>query len=411
MRWIEENLCYENIFIGVLDFDGIIAEDVVLFDVASAASIRHPIESYLASEMTSFDWRNVELETATIEIDRDSFGQLMANSDYRRFGITRWKLIRIGFDEETNATISQAGERRRVRVDLISSIPRNVNSILRQFSLALDVRDATEDEIRAVLPRIPPIFVVAYDVGQASCSTACDNNGMPILYFDFGWPTPANRRGAPFPHPTFCLQNNPPIVLSHWHEDHYGGMFLNIAALNSIWLAPRQALKPTAIQHRALLITRGHLRFVAASVSAFAIWEIIKGTGKAFNDAGLALVVNSSVLLPGDAKYSRIPLPVGARLTGLVATHHGGQAKNIPPAYGGRKLVVSSGIGNTYGHPVGGPLAPYAMNGWHMQVFLANRVGGNGNAFVSPSAGIPLPFTPSCNASCGVPLCHLVINQ
>jgi hypothetical protein len=83
------------------------------------------------------------------------------------------------------------------------------------------------------------------------------------------------------------------------------------------------------------------------------------------NDTGLSALVrlprHKSVLLSGDACYSSIP----ASMRGSV---HGGRFPpgDVPPtpAPGDRRLVISCGRDNVYGHPHAEAIAAHSNAGW-----------------------------------------------
>jgi hypothetical protein len=229
--------------------------------------------------------------------------------------------------------------------------------------------DASESEIADVLISVGEEIdaVAVYDIGQGSCS-ALIAGGYPRLYFDLGGGETQNRNTFPANFKGICTTADPPVVLSHWHADHWSmAKRFGSRILGSTWIVPRQPnFRPTAatllgmirLHGRALVRTPrgGSLRAGAISL------HDCMGTG--LNDSGLAMVAwgpgERAIVLPGDARYGLISdLPATA--LSLVAAHHGGLTRAGPseiPAPSGEpagRLVYSCGALNSYCHPRPGP--------------------------------------------------------
>src|SRR5690606_4797359 len=95
-------------------------------------------------------------------------------------------------------------------------------------------------------------------VGQGNCIGLTDNNNIPYAYFDIG--NGCNRNAHTF-NAAFrpCLSFMPPIILSHWDQDHYETAMLNARTWDCKWLAPHQQLTNTAYRLANMLIARGNL--------------------------------------------------------------------------------------------------------------------------------------------------------
>jgi len=204
-------------------------------------------------------------------------------------------------------------------------------------------------------------FIAVYDVGQGLCSAICEvKTSIPLLYFDMGCGCYGNaitRRDRKI---RFCHTYNPPIILSHWHADHYKGAVLmdqNMDALNAKWLAPLQKVGADAAKFAARLYLKGNILIWPMSLKNMKMpWgRVVRCTGHTLNTSGLALDVTMaggthSVLMPGDAYYDVIP-DISGKYDSLVVSHHGGQTSGN---------VISSGIsGGTFALPFGGNNTPY----------------------------------------------------
>jgi hypothetical protein len=112
-----------------------------------------------------------------------------------------------------------------------------------------------------------PIEVVSvYNVGQGSAAALCSGSGVPQVFFDYGWPLPANSASASGP---LCVPGSHgveqvPIVLSHWDMDHWYGVSANSAALDVPWYVPdyKGNIGTMALQMAATLASKGLLFIV-----------------------------------------------------------------------------------------------------------------------------------------------------
>ncbi|MEA2940229.1 MAG: hypothetical protein QOD09_758 [Bradyrhizobium sp.] len=271
--------------------------------------------------------------------------------------------------------------------------------------------------LAALLPR----EIGVMDVGQGSCNLIYNDQGVPQLYVDLGLPLffnwgsvpPVNALGnVEILTPGPCLHNNPPVILTHYHWDHYAmaSWSANSAALvNRDWIFPNQVAPPAAWPTllNIAAAANGHAHVFPALLAGIVgnyvnIIQCVPGPGIAagnLNNSGLAVVVRiddppaaTRALLTGDAAFQSIP-GVGAiaALRWMPATHHGSGTDLIPPAappvpapqvanqgriaysYG----IMGGGV-HCYGHPSAAAVPIYQAAGW--------GVGGVGGGFVASTA-------------------------
>lgn len=197
-----------------------------------------------------------------------------------------------------------------------------------------------------------PLGLAVYDIGQGSCAALVDESCRPMVYFDVGG-------GVDYPAPLrFCVARQPPVILSHWDQDHWYSLRKDTRLLRLTWIAPRQPLKTVQAAAAAHILYYGRLYVWGARRPAFTsrLFDVSRATGKTMNDSGLAVVAHLSrgdVLLPGDADYRFLTAPPA--LGALVATHHGAnfaKSSTIPGPTGATSpIIFSYGQHNAYHHP------------------------------------------------------------
>ncbi|MCP1846148.1 hypothetical protein ACVIHI_009073 [Bradyrhizobium sp. USDA 4524] len=289
------------------------------------------------------------------------------------------------------------------------------------------------------------------DVGQASCNLVYDAFGSPQFYVDVGLPMffnfasmpPVNGLGnVEILNPGPCLQNNPIVIVTHFHFDHYSmaAMSANWAALvNRNWLVPNQVVGPVAwlVINNVNASVNGQIHVFPVALAGLVggyvnIIQCAPAMGMApgnLNNTGLAVVVTindllqTNSLLPGDAAFQAIPGVGGiAGLRWLVASHHGSDTDLIPAvgpspipapnvANQGR-LSYSYGINggpplgvHCYGHPDAPAVAAYIGVGWGTApAFVASTAETGPNTNVAGRGNIMM-----CNnvipPACGVANC------
>ena len=257
--------------------------------------------------------------------------------------------------------------------------------------------------------------VAIYDVGQGLCSALCNAaDGVPLLYFDFGCGTYANAETRP-EDVRFHFARKPPIVLSHWHSDHFmGARMLDRRALDMEWLAPSQIVGPAVARFAAKLHLKGKLAIWPTSMESLKTpnFSVLRCGGNDLNSDGLAMTVAcyglavskespARVLLPGDAGYDHIP-QVDTRYHGIAVTHHGGHFLGTVPSAFGREApcVVSYGDGNSHGHPFDEDIQAHTDAGWvrrfntkdgHVELGLRVQSAGPTLESAGSRGGTPIP--------------------
>jgi hypothetical protein len=275
-----------------------------------------------------------------------------------------------------------------------------------QYTLE-NLERSNEIEIGNVLNRqIEEYFNVnVYYVGQGNCSAICNGNNQPLIYFDVGGGSNFNRHTYPQGF-TLCHTNFPPIILSHWDEDHCMLGLIQMRSLRHKWIAPASAnIRPSVQPIARTLYNRGNLLLWPNGLPAinFHYGTIEKCNGLTPNDSGLVLFVHYngySILLPGDCGYNEIINLNNYRLTGLVARHHGARDTliAIPQAFRNGKIAYSFGCVNYYNHPNRDSIRAHDQAGWR------NKRGTPvGNITFAPEPNI-------CSTPCGHQ-CRLQIVQ
>lgn len=239
--------------------------------------------------------------------------------------------------------------------------------------------------------------VAVYDVGQASMNALVDEVEHPVMFFDFGWPAAFNVASIPQTSRHFnpmSLERGDfsvpaPVVLSHLDWDHWAYAYKsgrakwnkNIAAwvtvptyrpdaLKRPWLMRRPQLTPHKLGpshiHFVDTLSKTKLHFGGIALNfwpekkrklnlgGYTIFSCnpVSGSGTLppfmRNNQGLGMLVfdkhsRARTLLPGDADYPSVPNFAKQRLTGLVATHHGGKVTrgSIPNATAHGRMVFS----------------------------------------------------------------------
>jgi len=251
-----------------------------------------------------------------------------------------------------------------------------------------------------------------YDVGQGNCNGLTDANNVVRAYFDLGGGCNANK----FTYPagiTICVCQTPPVILSHWDQDHIEIALHNPQTWLLKWLVPVQKLSNTAYHLANRLLQNGNLTCWNSSIPIphnFSGHYIVKCTGAITNknNSGLALFVeylpNEYAFLTGDARFGAIPLITVGQVTALVASHHGANGSVVapthtPPQAAGNSMLAYSygernGTKNTHGHSHTQAEADYQAANWGP----AKRA-MNGHIALKRS---PLTLTTPCNRNCSL---------
>ncbi len=226
------------------------------------------------------------------------------------------------------------------------------------------VKDASAAELADALTVPEAIGAAAvYDVGQGGCNALIGESRYPLIYFDLGGGIRANARTFPPALQRFCFTRSPPIILSHFDEDHWSSANRDQRALQMTWIAPRQSLGPTHAVFARRLVINNKLLVWGDSMPPLTVGQVSVGrcTGSGMNNSGLSLVLSGPdekrMLFPGDAKYELTPFLVG-KFCSVVVAHHGGRAttspKHVPVSDGSAcgRLVYTYGPDNHCNHPL-----------------------------------------------------------
>jgi hypothetical protein len=260
---------------------------------------------------------------------------------------------------------------------------------------------ATEELIQQLLARLDDVdpIVAVLDVGQGAAAYISEHlAGRPLLYFDIGGGESNNQHTWPDGGVEWCFTESPPIVLSHWHRDHYAGATYGSEdqvrnALSQTWIAPDQKVGAKSKQLQArILMEGGRLILWPTTLKAIHTNRVGIGlaSGTAHNDSGLVLLLQAAdgrfSLFPGDAGYQYIDPTIVTKyqstgLKTLVVAHHGGlldrkAPMNVPLPDGGLNsaAIYSAGHLNSHGHP--SQLASYCSALWTI-VGTDSRAAGN----------------------------------
>lgn len=254
-------------------------------------------------------------------------------------------------------------------------------------------------------------FVAIYKVGQGNCTSLCSTSfSAPIVYFDFGGGCYYNAHTYPTGQ-RFCFSNSPPIVLSHWDNDHWSSALRNRSpqAKEYPWIVPDQPLSATQLQFAAELALLGNLHVWPRNLDKietnYGVFFYCNGSSK--NDSGLGFLYlrqseNFRTLLPGDAEYKYIDEDFKHSLSSIIASHHGGNRSFDPPPIPANTentcVVYSYGLNNSYNHPGVIRIQEHLHYGWNRELRTVN-----GNIGVGLS-GIPF-------LGCTLSQCDLEIVQ
>ncbi|MEO0548294.1 MAG: hypothetical protein AAFZ91_00120 [Pseudomonadota bacterium] len=305
-----------------------------------------------------------------------------------------------------------------------------------------DYPDADVDDIGIAIDVLGDIGAAVYDVGQGNCNAIVNDQGQPLLYYDFGGGVIGHSSTYRTGLSQFCFSQTPAIVMSHWDWDHWSSALrirsnthraargpVYSDAMKATWIVPRQNKSLGAV-HRGFL----------AKLSSVLVWPtslksvmngpvtIHKCLGPVSNrnHSGLAMThhprwaVGDGVLFTGDCDYKYLP-PSCSTTSGfesVIVTHHGGPVSptsTIPMPVGSSsycRLCYSFGAGNTYGHPVRATMTKHHGVGWSAtderntdnRSTMANGH-SSGHIILSPTS------TPTGSTRCGLRYCDTGYTQ
>lgn len=291
--------------------------------------------------------------------------------------LPEWSQIELLPDDKGEAAIynSIAGPPRRARVSVRPASNKLARILAHATDLMPEVRP--EDEIKQALPgsSIEHIFVL--DVGQGSANALVTSEGNVVSYVDLGAGVLADIGTWPPSMGGICLLYDPPVILTHWHYDHFHAANIYPAAQGMTWIAPLQTLGPGPQSAMASAIAAKNKLMVwsGSGVLSTGTIDLERCTGPSSNQnrSGIVVWVLGSagmdpILLPGDAGYSDIPtLFAGKAIAGFAAAHHGGRAPGRPPAKpatGTPRVALSYGYSNSYRHPLATSLLGLTTSRW-----------------------------------------------
>jgi hypothetical protein len=339
----------------------------------------------------------------------------------------------------------------RVRAKGFKVAPRRMQKLNGRFR---PVSRFSYNALVAILKALmAPREIGVMDVGQASCNLIYDALGSPQFYVDVGMPMffnfasrpPANGLGnIEIVMPGPCLQNNPTVIITHFHFDHYGMAWTSAnagALMDRNWLIPNQVVGPVAwlVINAVNASPNGQAHVFPVALAGLVggyvnVIQCAPALGMApgnLNNTGLAVVVRlndlvqTHCLLPGDAAFQAIPgVAAIAGLRWMTASHHGSDTDLIPaigpspiPApdiVNQGRIAYSYGINggppfgfHCYGHPDPPAVAAYIGIGWGTAPAFVDctaetgpnsNVAGRGNILmcnnvIPPACGVPnCPF-------------------
>ncbi|MER8969197.1 hypothetical protein NKI25_26515 [Mesorhizobium sp. M0808] len=190
-------------------------------------------------------WRN-HVDGApiyAIEINAsDAGGEWLAK--YPHDALPEWSQIELVPDDKGEAAVynSIAGPPRRARISVRPASNKLARMLALATDLAPDVRP--EDEIELALPASPIEHIFALDVGQGSANALVAAAGKVVAYVDLGAGVLADVGTWPPSMRGICLLHDPPVILTHWHYDHFHAANIYPAAQGMTWIAALQTLGP-----------------------------------------------------------------------------------------------------------------------------------------------------------------------
>ncbi|WP_219842228.1 hypothetical protein, partial [Xanthomonas arboricola] len=225
-----------------------------------------------------------------------------------------------------------------------------------------------------------PAVLAVLDVGQGSANVMQNERCEPLLYFDVGRGVRADTATTQLPL-EFCIcgprGTHPPVLISHWHEDHYEGANDDTDLYLCTWITPQAlTLKHKSIQQNALNqgstvleLLPGFPDFQFGATSNFTL-TYCTGPATNLNHCGHALLVereDKNWLLPADAAYKFICFAMDRAFTAVAATHHGAKFSGSAPlkAGGYARLVYSFGPDNSYKHPKTSSISKHTGKFWN----------------------------------------------
>lgn len=306
------------------------------------------------------------------------------------------------------------------------------------------------------------ISIAVYNVGQGNANAVVDYAEHPLIYFDVGAPLIQYNWTRPLNFPRFfdCDRIHgtsnagepprgfsSPVILSHWDYDHWSGVISNVQivkdpttqqkvakfvldpkAYQRYWIAPDQGHLNLGVTHQELIRRlcsakgyngRPRLQYWPQNTPNinFGVGTLYLNNGTSRNDSGLFLCLrgnvegneNATILLPGDARYTRVSaICAPITLAGLVVSHHGGDAgKPIGPNFiptHTQNIVCSVGCANPvtgkkpYKHPNTTVIADHVVAGWNNPAYTYDSKASLASG--TPTNNYVLTFDPNFSPQC-----------
>lgn len=332
--------------------------------------------------LTSERWVSLSTQAPVYAIEVNSrLGEDVAALEWLAFWSERvplWLELRIFSDENGPANLygNINGPPSRVRFFQDAIKPAALSSLKRVTDLSPHVKPASEIIQALPIDSVERVFVL--DVGQGAANALVTKSKKVVAYVDLGAGVLADSSTWPLAMTGICLKDDPLVVLTHWHYDHFHAANKFTAALNRTWIAPFQKIGPgpqsamasAVIQNGTLLIWNGNGILKNGAI------ELERCTGSAgnFNRSGIAVWANGPdendhpILLPGDAGYADIPSLKRSRpVTSLAVSHHGGRAPGKAPKKASlpvARAALSFGHNNSYKHPLSPSITKLQKAGW-----------------------------------------------
>lgn len=228
-----------------------------------------------------------------------------------------------------------------------------------------------------------PHKVILKDVGQANFVEIRDASDQTVLYYDVGLPISFNGHTVP-KKIAFDLDNDAPVILSHWDWDHLQAAFRFPKLLERPWIVPLQNLGPGAMRLAVMLEARGNLHIcsnINVSLPNIKLASCVAPSSN-LNNSGIALLVGTEsgkeIALVGDADYISAINLINTSVDYLIATHHGakfnGGSSSVPaPSTSLSQYYISYGAGNVYRHPRQQAIADHSAAGWGTAITTAGQ--------------------------------------
>ena len=211
-----------------------------------------------ANGLSSVDWREQLLVAPVAALEINPGRSIVSEWSLREGD---WYELLLSPDPAGGAQLyrNMFGTGEPVRIDSAQPLPtKMISKLTAAVSLAGSI--AAPSAIQSLLPTSSIDHLCVYDVGQGLAQGILEVQGIPLVYADLGGGVLADTSTWPTIMTGFCFGNSPPIVLSHWHYDHFSAANRFPHARMMKWIAPNQTLGPgPQTTFASALITAGTL--------------------------------------------------------------------------------------------------------------------------------------------------------